>query len=241
VDITEVRVKLVGDNSERLKAFCSVTFDGEFVVRDLKVIDGPNGPFLAMPSRKLTDRCPKCRAKNHLRAKFCSNCGQKLDEQRANLDPAGRAKLHADVAHPIHAECRKWLQEAVVRAYLDETNKSEVPGYQPPQFDDFDDYEDVLASLGGAHKRSESVPPKAPEQSEVQNRSEPEAPEQTEVQDRPEPEEPKTPDRTERSPIVERPPIAEEPPIEEATPKPPPPIQEDEKEKPRRFGAGILD
>ncbi len=60
MNITEIRVKLVGGNAERLRAFCSMTLDGDFVIRDLKVIDGTNGPFVAMPSRKLTDRCPKC-------------------------------------------------------------------------------------------------------------------------------------------------------------------------------------
>ena len=36
MQITEVRVKLVGRQNERLKAFCSVTFDGDFVIRDVK-------------------------------------------------------------------------------------------------------------------------------------------------------------------------------------------------------------
>jgi len=63
VEITEVRIKLMEEPGERLKAFCSITFDNCFVVRDLKIIDGSNGPFVAMPSRKLTDRCPGCGSK----------------------------------------------------------------------------------------------------------------------------------------------------------------------------------
>ena len=58
--ITEVRIKLCEENNERLLAFCSVTFDNAFVVRDLKIIEGTKGMFVAMPSRKLTDRCGKC-------------------------------------------------------------------------------------------------------------------------------------------------------------------------------------
>ena len=54
MEITEVRIKLMEEPGERLKAFCSITFDNCFVVRDLKIIDGSNGPFVAMPSRKLT-------------------------------------------------------------------------------------------------------------------------------------------------------------------------------------------
>ena len=68
VEITEVRIKLMEEPGERLKAFCSITFDNCFVVRDLKIIDGTNGPFVAMPSRKLTSHCPGCGMKNHLRA-----------------------------------------------------------------------------------------------------------------------------------------------------------------------------
>ena len=46
MEITEVRVKLVEDTDDRLQAFCSITFDNSFVVRDLKVIEGTNGPLL---------------------------------------------------------------------------------------------------------------------------------------------------------------------------------------------------
>jgi len=85
VEITEVRIKLMEDSNEneRLQAFCSVTFDDAFVVRDLKIIEGTKGSFVAMPSRKLTDRCPGCGCKNHLRARYCNQCGAKLDEDRS--------------------------------------------------------------------------------------------------------------------------------------------------------------
>jgi stage V sporulation protein G len=51
--ITEVRVSLC--NEERLKAFVNITFDDEFVVRGLKVIEGHNGFFVSMPSRRRSD------------------------------------------------------------------------------------------------------------------------------------------------------------------------------------------
>ena len=81
--ITEVRIKLCEENNERLLAFCSVTFDNAFVVRDLKIIEGTKGVFVAMPSRKLTDRCSGCGCKNHLRARYCNQCGHKQNEDRA--------------------------------------------------------------------------------------------------------------------------------------------------------------
>src|SRR3979411_1874665 len=104
VVITEVRIKLMedGNENERLQAFCSVTFDDAFVVRDLKIIEGTKGSFVAMPSRKLTDRCPGCGSKNHWGARFCNQCGSRLDEDRAIRASEGRAKLHADIAHPIN-------------------------------------------------------------------------------------------------------------------------------------------
>lgn len=145
MEITEVRIKLVRNGgNERLRAFCSVTLDGDFVVRDLKVIDGVNGPFVAMPSRKLMDRCQRCGSKNHLRARFCNECGNKLNESRAPKDAQGRAKLHADVAHPINAPCRERVQAAVVEAYQAEIERAKEPDYRPASFDDFEDLDEEL-------------------------------------------------------------------------------------------------
>src|SRR5262245_5992169 len=119
------------DNSEneRLQAFCSVTFDDAFVVRDLKIIEGTKGSFVAMPSRKLTDRCGGCGCKNHLRARYCNQCGGKLDEDRATRDADGRVKLHADRAHPINSGCREVDQLAVLRAFPVEEARALQPGY----------------------------------------------------------------------------------------------------------------
>ena len=53
--ITDVRVRIVKNNDSKLKAVTSVTFDDCFVVHDIKVIEGNEGYFIAMPSRKATD------------------------------------------------------------------------------------------------------------------------------------------------------------------------------------------
>ena len=82
MELTDIRIKLCEDQGSRLKAFCALTFDNTFVIRDVKLIDGNDGLFLAMPSRKLADHCGRCGEKNHLRARFCNNCGQRLDENR---------------------------------------------------------------------------------------------------------------------------------------------------------------
>jgi stage V sporulation protein G len=139
MEITEVRVKLIDNKDERLKAFCSMTIDNDFVIRDIKVIEGTSGHFVAMPSRKMSDHCPKCGGKNHLRARFCNNCGASLSEDRARKDFKGRMKLHADIAHPINAECRQFLQDKIVQAFEEELEKSKLPGYKPVEFDEPDD------------------------------------------------------------------------------------------------------
>lgn len=169
--ITEIRVKLVGSNEERLKAFCSVTLDGSFVIRDLKVIDGTNGPFVAMPSRKLSDRCPKCGGKNHLRAKFCNECGARLDPNRAPRDDEGRVKLHADVAHPINAAGREQIQREVIEAYEKEADAAGQPGYEERQveFDDLGEsgYDDFIAEIkDSVHQRRRDGGGESPVRSE---------------------------------------------------------------------------
>ena len=155
MEITEVRIKLMEDPHERLQAFCSITFDECFVIRDLKIIQGTKGSFVAMPSRKLTDRCPRCHSKNHLRALHCNQCGAKLDEERATKDNDGRAKLYADIAHPINSHCREMIQQHVLQAYEEELVKAQQPGY----ICSYDDYgEERYATLHDEEEAEVSYP-----------------------------------------------------------------------------------
>ncbi len=149
MEITEVRVKLMEEPGERLQAFCSITFDDAFVVRDLKIIEGATGPFVAMPSRKLTAHCPHCGCKNHLRAAHCNQCGARLKDHQALKDDDGRAKLYADIAHPINSACRELIQQRVIAAFEEEKKRSKLPGYVP-SYDDFDggDVDLTLRSSG---------------------------------------------------------------------------------------------
>lgn len=52
MNVTDVRIRKINDEG-KMKAVVSVTFDDEFVVHDIKIIDGQNGLFVAMPSRKM--------------------------------------------------------------------------------------------------------------------------------------------------------------------------------------------
>ncbi|MEN0111874.1 MAG: septation protein SpoVG family protein, partial [Planctomycetota bacterium] len=93
--------------------------------------------FVAMPSRKLTAHCQSCGMKNHLRARFCNQCGSRLDETRVIKDSDGRAKLYADIAHPINSRCREQIQSRVVAEYHDELERAKSPDYVS-RYDDYD-------------------------------------------------------------------------------------------------------
>ncbi len=80
MNITDVRLKKI-DNGSKMKAIASITFDDAFVVREIRVIEGQNGLFVAMPSRKT---------------------------------PTGEFK---DIAHPINADTRQLIQNAILEEY----------------------------------------------------------------------------------------------------------------------------
>ena len=138
MELTEIRIKLIRDKADKLRAFASITIDQTLVIRDLKIIEGAHGLFVAMPSRKLCDRCPSCGGKNHLRSRFCNDCGGKLREMRGRMDERGRPRLYADIAHPINQEARDYVQGRVVVAYQAEKERSMEAGYVATTFDDLD-------------------------------------------------------------------------------------------------------
>lgn len=80
MEITDVRVRKVNKEG-KMKAVVSVTFDNEFVIHDIKIIEREQGLFIAMPSRKTSD---------------------------------GEFR---DIAHPINAQTREKIQNAVLEKY----------------------------------------------------------------------------------------------------------------------------
>jgi len=128
MEITEVRVFLKEGQDKKLKAYATVTLDNAFVVRNIKVIEGQKGLFVAMPSRKIKEPCPKCNFKNVVRSKFCNNCGASLEAlNRPAKTPQDetleRQSEHKDIAHPITLECREYIQKKVLDAYEAERGK----------------------------------------------------------------------------------------------------------------------
>ncbi|MCX5694380.1 MAG: SpoVG family protein [Candidatus Omnitrophica bacterium] len=127
MEITEVRIILKDSQDKKLKAYATVTFDNVFVVRDIKVIEGAAGLFIAMPSRKVKHASPKCALKNELRSKYCNQCAAPLpvevNPQRAEESLGSQAE-HRDIAHPITQSFREHLQKRVLEVYAQEKTKS---------------------------------------------------------------------------------------------------------------------
>ena len=159
MEITEVRIKLMEESEDRLRAFCSITIDHCFVVRDLKIIEGTNGPFVAMPSRKMTARCGKCGNKNHMRSHYCNQCGSRLRGPQDIREPEGSGanKLYADIAHPINQTCRDLIQNSVIREYTVELERAKHPGYKS-RYDD--EYLDSIVVAPSNAAATSANPPK---------------------------------------------------------------------------------
>lgn len=132
MDITEVRVFLKEGQDKKLKAYATVTFDNAFVVRNIKVIEGQKGLFVAMPSRKMKEPCPKCNFKNVVRSKFCNNCGSSVESQNRPVrdqqeEAAARQSEHKDIAHPITLEFREYIQKKVLEGFDAEKKRGPAP------------------------------------------------------------------------------------------------------------------
>lgn len=121
--ITEVRIFKKNDPDKKLRAFATITFDDCFVVRDVKVIEGSKGMFVAMPSRRLREPCPKCGHPSEIKAHYCSQCGAALEYvARPATEGGGPQSEHKDIAHPITPEFREYIQKTVLEFYRREQN-----------------------------------------------------------------------------------------------------------------------
>ncbi len=78
--VTDVRIRSM-NHEGKMKAIVSITLNDMLAIHDLRIIDGRNGLFVAMPSKR---------------------------------NPSGEFR---DIAHPINAETRKMIQDAVIGAY----------------------------------------------------------------------------------------------------------------------------
>jgi stage V sporulation protein G len=120
MEITEIRVFLKEGQDKKLKAYTTVTFDNVLVIRNIKVIQGAEGLFIAMPSRKLKAACLKCHFKNEVGSRFCNKCGASLPSvqspETSDEDHDSKTQ-HRDIAHPITKEFREYMQKKILDAY----------------------------------------------------------------------------------------------------------------------------
>ncbi len=84
ISITDVKIRKVTTENEKFKAVASIVIDGCFAIHDVKILQGDESLFIAMPSRRTPDGVFK------------------------------------DVAHPINAETRTYIQDTILEAYQKE-------------------------------------------------------------------------------------------------------------------------
>ncbi len=94
-------------------------------------------------------------------------------------DASGRAKLYADIAHPVNAACREMIQNRVIEELNSEIELSHQPGYKSRYDDDYDDsYDDFVPDIppGSGHGKpttertdAGSAPPGSPHDIQSQN------------------------------------------------------------------------
>nr|MBU1327902.1 septation protein SpoVG family protein [Candidatus Omnitrophota bacterium] len=129
MEITEVRIFQKESANNKLKAYATITIDNAFVVRNIKIIEGKTGLFIAMPSRKIKEPCLKCNHKNVVHSKFCNECGERIPVSIQAVSPAPeeahdlRQSEHKDIAHPITAQAREYIQKKIMDAYQAEKSK----------------------------------------------------------------------------------------------------------------------
>lgn len=111
MNITEVQIKLAEGNDHRLLAYCSIVFDGSFVVRDLKIIQGESGPFISMPSKVARKHCLDCDQNNPVNANYCNHCG------RAFIHDEPQIRRYEDIAFPTSQSARQEITQKVVARY----------------------------------------------------------------------------------------------------------------------------
>ncbi|PIQ82424.1 MAG: hypothetical protein COV76_03825 [Candidatus Omnitrophica bacterium CG11_big_fil_rev_8_21_14_0_20_64_10] len=130
MDITDIRIYPIetGRPGGRLKAYAAITFDDAFVVRSLRILEGPRGLFVAMPSQRGQSPCERCGYHNAARSRFCNQCGGALNPSDRPMDHGGEgqedpAGEHWDIAHPITPELRAEIQKQVLAAYAAHQNQ----------------------------------------------------------------------------------------------------------------------
>lgn len=125
MQVTKVDVRLAAELVEHIRAgrslaerlgiiaYCNITFDQSFIVRDVRVIGDADSIKISMPSRKLSVNFA-CGHKNDFDNEFCGKCGQ-ARAIAADLMLAGM-RCYFDVCHPIESHLRRHLNDMTIAA-----------------------------------------------------------------------------------------------------------------------------
>ena len=127
MEITEVRIDPVPSHQKPLCAYVTIIIDACFLVQDLKIIEGSNGLFVSMPSRRIMDRCQRCQHRNPLAAKYCNSCGTALAQRDLTADE----RAFIDIAHPVNTPCREYIHKIVVAAFAEYRKKADLSSNPP--------------------------------------------------------------------------------------------------------------
>lgn len=122
MNVTDVDIKLSSDGDDRLLGYSTIVIGHNLAIHDIKIIRGRNGRIVSMPSRRVLHRCPTCGHKNHGQARFCNECGNRLNL----VDVADPRDAYVDIVHPINQEGRILLNGAILKAFDEEVAKAKA-------------------------------------------------------------------------------------------------------------------
>ena len=134
-EITGVKMDLCNDPASKLLAYADIELDNCLVIHGLRIINNSGELYVAMPSRRITDHCFRCRGKNARVARWCNWCGADMGTHDNEQEMPGR--LFFDVVHPINSDCRSRICGAVLAAYkreVDASHSSGAPGELLPSW-----------------------------------------------------------------------------------------------------------
>jgi stage V sporulation protein G len=157
MEITDIQINLAYFQKSKIRAFCSVFFDNEFVVHEVKIIEEPLSAkaslrpdfrdrqtqaglsacsaqavrrlHISMPNKKITMHCVKCAEKNPINANFCSKCGVKLTWYGIAREKNTHSEIYTDIVQVISGKLTRLIRKKILTAYQDKLSAiAPVPG-----------------------------------------------------------------------------------------------------------------
>ena len=126
MNVTKVTVHL--EQHWTLRAYCEVELDGEFVLKQVKIVEKAGRFIIGMPSKQRTTPCldKTCNTPCSILYRYCPNCAANQGEQEDRVEmirqhvgekDGEKISFYSDLFHPINADCRAKLERAVLAEY----------------------------------------------------------------------------------------------------------------------------